>query len=182
LPLLWRFSAPQHDFHDHELGAVVRHGFHALALDETRDAFAPVLWSCSPGWQGHVEQVWFTGVHGDIGGQLNGREEARPLANIPLFWMLERLEACGVPLPDDWRGRIDCVPEAPSVGTWARWGKLFLMRRRRIVGQDVSERLHPTAHARFPDLARRLEERFTAAMSGPMPSPGATGAGDRTEP
>ena len=36
-------------------------------------------------------------------------------------------------------------PEAPMVGTWRHWGKAFLWRRRRVIGRDRSERLHPTA-------------------------------------
>jgi uncharacterized protein (TIGR03382 family) len=59
--------------------------------------------------------------------------------------MLERAEGCGLPLPDGWRARLPCDATAPMVGTWMAWGKLFLRRRRRVVGHDPSERLHPTA-------------------------------------
>ncbi|MGC9369210.1 MAG: DUF2235 domain-containing protein [Paracoccaceae bacterium] len=145
LPLVWALAERRHAFHNHELSPVVRHGYHALALDETREVFEPVLWHCPPGWEGNVEQVWFRGTHGDIGGQLDGYEPARPLANIPLVWMLEKAEGCGLPLPEAWRARFPCDAEAPSVGSWRGWGKLFLLRRRRRVGEDPSEALHPTA-------------------------------------
>ncbi|EYD71049.1 DUF2235 domain-containing protein [Limimaricola hongkongensis] len=154
LPLLWRLSEPNHMFHDHRLGGHVLHGFHALALDETRNAYAPVLWTTPLGFAGHVEQVWFRGTHGDIGGQLGGRLESRSLANIPLVWMLERLEACDLPLPPDWRARFPCDPGAPSVGTWRGWNKLFLSRGRRMVGRDPSERLHDTVAGGHPARAR----------------------------
>ncbi|WP_278920842.1 MULTISPECIES: DUF2235 domain-containing protein [Pseudophaeobacter] len=142
LPLLWRLAKSRHAFHNHELGAHVKNGYQALALDETRNVFQPVLWVGSERWKGHVEQVWFHGAHGDIGGQLGGYEEARPLANIPLVWMLERAEHCGLPLPRDWRMRFPVDPKAPSVGTWNGWGKIFLLRSKRQVGLDPSERLH----------------------------------------
>ena len=145
LPLFWMFAPDPHAFHNHQLGASVRHGFHALALNETRAAFAPVLWDCPVGWTGNVEQVWFRGAHADIGGQIGEFTAARPLANIPLVWMLDRAEALGLMLPQDWRGRFPCDAEAPMVGTWKGWGKAFLMRRRRAIGRDRSERLHPTA-------------------------------------
>jgi uncharacterized protein (DUF2235 family) len=145
LPVFWMFTPDRHAFHNHHLGPSIRHGFHALALDETRMAFAPVLWDCPPGWEGNVEQVWFRGAHGDIGGQIGGFDPARPLANIPLVWMLERAEALGLTLPGDWRARFPCDAEASMVGTWRSWGKAFLWRRRRLVGRDRSERLHPTA-------------------------------------
>ncbi|MFN3992819.1 MAG: DUF2235 domain-containing protein [Tabrizicola flagellatus] len=147
LPFFWMFAADRHAFHSHQLGPSIRHGYHALALHETREAFAPVLWECPPGWEGNVEQVWFRGAHGDIGGQIGDFQAARPLANIPLVWMLDRAEALGLALPDGWRERFPCDPEAPMVGTLRSWGKAFLLRRRRRVGRDRSERLHPTAVA-----------------------------------
>lgn len=154
LPFFWMITPDRHGFHNHTLGSSIRHGYHALALDETRLAFAPVLWDCPPGWEGNVQQVWFRGAHGDIGGQIGGFLAARPLSNIPLVWMLERAEALGLALPEGWRARYPCDATAPMVGTWKSWGKAFLFRRRRIVGRDRSEHLHPTvgakARARWP--------------------------------
>jgi len=142
LPFLWRGTIARHAFHNHRLGPSIRNGFQALALNETRVVFTPVVWTCPPGWKGHVEQVWFRGAHGDIGGQLGGQETARPLANIPLVWMLEKAEGCGLPLPDGWQARFFTDVNAPSVGTWRGWGFIFLQRRKRRVGRDASERLH----------------------------------------
>ena len=44
LPGLDHFAEPRHGFHNHHLGRSIRRGYHALAIDETRNAFAPVLW------------------------------------------------------------------------------------------------------------------------------------------
>jgi len=166
LPLLWMLSEKNHAFHNHHLGASIRHGFHALALDETRAVFAPVLWDCPPGWEGNVEQVWFRGAHGDIGGQIGQLSAARALSNIPLVWLLDRAETCGLRLPDDWRARYPCDPEAPMVGTWKSWGKLFLLRAPRPLGQDPSERLHPSIQG--PALARWMRA-VGAGEEGPSP-------------
>ena len=108
-----------------------------------------------------VEQVWYRGAHGDIGGQLSGFEAARPLSNIPLVWMLERAESCGLSLPPGWRVRFPRDAEAPSVGTWRNWGKTFLLRRARVVGADDSETLHPTAVASHPGVSLADEGRAT---------------------
>ena len=142
IPILWRFRVDANGFHNHQLGHTTRHGFHALALDETRNAYTPVLWDCPPTFDGHVEQVWFRGCHSDVGGQLCGIHAARPLANIPLVWMLERAEGCALRLPSDWRARFPQDVRAPSVGTWTGWGKILLLRSPRVVGRDMSERLH----------------------------------------
>ncbi len=150
LPLLWMLTDRHHAFHSHRLGASIRHGFHALALHETRAVFEPVLWECPEGWQGNVEQVWFAGAHADVGGQVGAFAAARPLANIPLVWMLDRAETCGLALPQGWRARFPCDPQAPMVGTWRNWGKLFLLRATRVVGRDRSEKLHPSVAEREP--------------------------------
>lgn len=144
LPFLWKWSETHHAFHNHSLVPSVKHGYHALALDETREVFEPVMWESSDNFPGVMEQVWFPGAHGDVGGQLGGFDAARPLSNIPLVWMLERTEVCGLELPMNWRSRFPCDPGAPSVGTWRDWGKLFLLRRHRVVGVDASEHLHET--------------------------------------
>ncbi len=142
LPLLWRWAEDRHAFHNHQLGPATRHGYHAIALDETREVYEPVLWNCTPEFKGHVEQVWFRGTHGDVGGQLNGYDAARPLSNISLIWMLDKAERHGLPLPDGWRERFPIDAHAPSVGTWRGWGKIFLLRKHRTVGRDQSEHLH----------------------------------------
>lgn len=156
LPIVWRWAQANHDFHNHALGAHVRHGFHALAMDERREAYAPVMWACPPGWKGHMEQVWFRGNHGDVGGQVGDYPWARPLANIPLVWMLDRLAACNVPLPDGWRGRFEQDAGAPSMGNWRGWSKIFLSRRRRIIGRDLSERLHESVTGDVPEAEEIL--------------------------
>lgn len=158
LPVLWRYSEPAHQFHNHALGPAVKRGFHAIALNENREVFDPVMWRTPEGFEGHVEQVWFPGAHGDIGGQLDGFDEARPLANIPLVWMLEKAEESGLPLPVGWRANYPCDPGAPSIGTWRSWAKFFLSRKRRVVGRDPSERLHETVAEREMALGRAQQE------------------------
>ncbi|MCO5128853.1 MAG: DUF2235 domain-containing protein [Rhodobacteraceae bacterium] len=166
LPFLWMWTEPQHDFHSHALGPHIRHGYQALALDETRAAYWPILWDTgAAAGDSHVEQVWFRGTHGDIGGQLGDFAAARPLANIPLVWMLERAERCGLALPADWRGDFPTDPAAPSVGSWRGWGRAFLFRARRVIGQDRSEAIHPTARGRSR-AARRAVRRRVPVVGG----------------
>ena len=165
LPILWRFRVDQHAFHNPHLGRTTRRGFHALALDETRRAYTPILWEGTRDVTGHVEQVWFRGCHSDVGGQLCGRHAARPLSNIALVWMLERVEACDLPLPAGWRARFPQDVTAPSVGTWVGWGKILLRRRPRVLGRDPSERLHASVR----DTVRT--RRFGFRRAKPLKQP-----------
>lgn len=145
-PMVWRMLPLPHPYHNHALGAQVKVARHALALDETRAAYEPILWDTTMAHPGqNVIQMWFKGSHGDIGGQLNGRLDVRPRSNISLTWLLEEAEAAGLTLPENWQERFEMDADAPSIGTFSGFGKLFWLRRRRVPGRDRSEALHPTA-------------------------------------
>ena len=144
LPVLWMLTEPRFRFHDQHLGDDVLLGAQALALDETRAAFQPILWNSAGRSGGRIVQMWFKGFHADIGGQLSGYEPARPLANIPLVWMLGQAESAGLALPEGWRDRFEQDADAPSVGNWRGWGKAFLARSPRVAGLDPSEAMHPS--------------------------------------
>ena len=75
------------DFADLQLSNRVKHGRHALAIDEQRKDFEPTLWH--PRDDGSIKQVWFPGVHADIGG---GYPEAG-LSDIALHWMIDEVVA-----------------------------------------------------------------------------------------
>jgi uncharacterized protein (DUF2235 family) len=64
----------------------IRHIAHAVALDEKRSKFAPLL-ACSPisSRYTRVDEVWFPGAHADVGG---GYEDSNELAGISLNWMI----------------------------------------------------------------------------------------------
>lgn len=156
LPLVWRLSETRHAFHNHHLGSSIRYGFHALAYDETRSAYAPVLWDATESQADRIEQVWFCGTHGDVGGQLNGDERARPLANIPLVWMLGKAEQCGLSLPQGWRFGFRTDPKAPSIGTWRSWGKMFLLRGPRKRMRGLTEYLHVSLQERLSNQSSRF--------------------------
>ena len=51
-------------FTDNKLSSVVDVARHALSIDDERITFWPVLWESDP----RVQQVWFAGVHANVGG------------------------------------------------------------------------------------------------------------------
>ncbi|HSJ24749.1 MAG TPA: DUF2235 domain-containing protein [Longimicrobiales bacterium] len=84
----------RHRFHDTCLSSIVRHAYHALAVDEQRRTFDPAIWKEPEGkrFTGTVEQTWFPGVHSDVGG---GYPE-RAIADVTLCWMLDRAVKLGL--------------------------------------------------------------------------------------
>ncbi len=76
-------------FRNHRLSHKVRHACHALALDDERTTFHPLRIDQSHLAEGQVvKEVWFTGVHSDIGG---GYPEST-LSFVPLVWMVDQLD------------------------------------------------------------------------------------------
>lgn len=70
---------------------------HAISIDEKRKFFRTNLWSASS-QSTDVKQVWFAGVHADVGG---GYPESQSgLAKITLQWMLDEACPAGVVIDD----------------------------------------------------------------------------------
>lgn len=72
LSLATRVNEPIVGFHDTALSDTVEHAVQALAVDEKRGPYVPTLWTQAAGAAlaagQTVLQVWFPGVHSDIGG------------------------------------------------------------------------------------------------------------------
>ena len=92
-----------YDFHDTTLSRIVRNAYHALAIDETRPEFMPTLWTSAPKEGQTLEQVWFAGVHWEVG----GGGECSTLADVPLQWMQEKAMANGLELHPEQVVRIN---------------------------------------------------------------------------
>lgn len=167
-PLLNRLAPMATEFHDHRLSPNTQNAFHALAIDENRSSYAPLPWELEPGTQARVEQAWFPGAHADVGGHVIGAYKARMLSNIPLVWMLERAEECGLVLPDNWRAEFPCDPAAPMHGAYRGTARMFVARRPRVIGQCSSEYVHASVAERQALLPRYRPRAYTmqAAKEG----------------
>jgi uncharacterized protein (DUF2235 family) len=83
-----------HTFHNFSLGPGVDHARHAISIDDERKTFHPVIWEKLDNDPEHdrLKQVWFCGVHTDVGG---GYEEPE-LSYYSLDWMIRESEAKGL--------------------------------------------------------------------------------------
>jgi uncharacterized protein (DUF2235 family) len=96
-------------FHSRQVGDSVKVALHAMAIDEMRRPFYPTFWmeklkreadedeskedpaatSPAPVKAQVVEQMWFVGVHSNVGG---GYEQSG-LSDLALAWMISRVKA-----------------------------------------------------------------------------------------
>jgi uncharacterized protein (DUF2235 family) len=79
-------------FLDTSLHPDVLNACQALAIDERRRQFPPTLWTSTPVPGQTLEQVWFSGVHCDVGG---GYPEIG-LSDITLGWLMGKAENLGL--------------------------------------------------------------------------------------
>lgn len=137
--LMNRLFGLEHAFHNHDPVPIMERGAHALARDERRIAYRPLLWDSTEARPDQITQMWFKGNHGDVGGHIGGFGAARPLSNVVLKWLLQEAEAKGLELMPGWQEGLECNAAAPSTGPWHGFSKFFLKRRNRQIGQDPSE-------------------------------------------
>ncbi|EMP57378.1 hypothetical protein MSNKSG1_02118 [Marinobacter santoriniensis NKSG1] len=77
-------------FYDRKIGSNIGVARHALSLDEQREDFEPTLWEQRP--EVDLEQVWFAGVHSDVGGGYPPDKNGCTLADIPLLWLADEAQ------------------------------------------------------------------------------------------
>ncbi|WP_181880975.1 DUF2235 domain-containing protein [Crenobacter cavernae] len=132
------------DFADLSLSERVRYGRHAMAIDEQREDFLPTPWA--PRADGSIKQVWFAGVHADVGG---GYPE-KGLSDITLSWMAAEIASLENPLP------IDLNQLLPTPAPLA-------VQDRHDEAQNRMWKRRPLSPRHIPDdaeLAPEVKERF----------------------
>ena len=155
VPITWLnwIGARRHRFHDVRLDRHIRRAYHAVAVDEGRRPFAPTLWQSPPAQGQVVEQLWFPGVHGDVGG---GRRQTN-LSDIALIWMWAKAWAAGLAL-EPWYAFRGLAPDP-----YGPQGKMSLAyrvwgRHERPVGEAGEDgRPAVTGEAVHFSAIRRLE-------------------------
>ena len=166
----------RYEFHDTDLSRAVQGARHAVAIDERRASFTPALWSNLPALNPlnaapRVEQAWFPGDHGAVGGG-----PARALSNCALLWVLEGAERAGLAFAREpgsvlsaCRAEIDPI-NGPIKSRAASVLNLLGARWRR--GPKTFDDVHETARLRWaanrayrPAPLRRFRDRILDAVA-----------------
>jgi uncharacterized protein (DUF2235 family) len=133
-------------FYDREIGSNIRCARHALSLDEQRDDFQPTIWDPKHGID--LEQVWFAGVHGDVGGGYPPDKQGECLADIPLMWLAEEAGKQGLVFASSIQKKT-----SPLAKQHNEYKGIFLLlgkRIREIPDPDKQKTwVHPSVKARY---------------------------------
>jgi uncharacterized protein (DUF2235 family) len=151
---------------------------HAVSIDERRAFFRQNLFGTPHDNQQDIKEVWFAGVHSDVGGSYP--ESEGQLSTIALQWMICEAETAGVRIDPDRKadilgGKKPYVPPDPlsknqheslhgpwwiaefwpkivsketSPGVWKKSLRMNLARRRWIAADSV---VHPSVEGRLAD-------------------------------
>ena len=100
-------------FHDTTLGDTVEHAVQALAVDEKRGPYVPTLWTQAADAAAlagqSVLQVWFPGVHSDIGGGYGDKG----IGDITWDFMMRQAARHGLVIDSDRRRRPSAWSRCP---------------------------------------------------------------------
>lgn len=136
------------EFYDTKLGSNVAVARHALAIDERREDFEPTLWEPRAGLD--LDQAWFAGSHGDVGGGIKGAKPGEPLAaDEPLAWMMAEAQAAGLRFEPHLRDGLRRSPTARIHDSRRHIYRLRRAQPRPLAYPDRPTRLHPSVLARW---------------------------------
>jgi uncharacterized protein (DUF2235 family) len=88
--VIYRFKFP-----NQRLSEQVDHAYHALAVDDDRHSFHPLLWdqqASRPGKSQKIEQVWFAGAHANVGGGY----PKQGLSLTAMHWLMTKAQNAGL--------------------------------------------------------------------------------------
>jgi len=126
-------------FLDTGLSPMIQNAYHALAIDEKRMEFPPTLWTSAPAPGQTVRQVWFCGVHSDVGGgEPDDPSGATALSDITLAWMMSKASALGLQLDPDAQ-KLYTIPLDPKYAMdtlHPSWNVLWGFPRHRTVANS----------------------------------------------
>ena len=139
-------------FHDATLNPEVSNGFHAVAIDEVRRDFPPFLWDGTPADNQTIEQVWFAGVHADVGGWY----DERGLANVALHWMLGKAIACGLRVDE---GKLAAYAPNPHDLAHESFDGFWRLRGRKTRAIPPGAKIHFSVRERMARAANDYRPR-----------------------
>lgn len=138
------FSQRLYGFHDAKLSEHVKFGYQALAIDDKRKIFKPEIWDEHSVDEQTIEQVWFAGVHSNIGGGYR----RSGLSDISLEWMAEKAKGAGLHFWPETRKPVLMSPDSDGkiYDPRSGFGKIYTKADRVI---PAGSRIHKSVFERL---------------------------------
>lgn len=151
--LLDRISFFNHNFHNFKLSKSVEKAYHALSIDDKRKTFHPTLWDSDIESYQTLKQVWFSGVHTDVGG---GYKE-HDLSDIPFLWLFRQAELNGLKIYS--KDRIVITPKADGImhDSMQGWWQSIIYKEK-VRSWPISRKDKPIIHQTVIDRADKIKD------------------------
>ena len=142
-------------FLDTKLNKNVKAAYHAVSIDEKRAEYVPTLWDpLTPEAveAGNVlEQVWFAGVHSDVGGSY----AETGLSDIALGWMMRKAKSLGLQFDADSFAQYTEIEAKHALDVAHQsWNPLWGLWKKRTVPAGVTIASSVAIRARYDDTYR----------------------------
>jgi uncharacterized protein (DUF2235 family) len=154
------------EFYDTKMGSNVAVARHALSIDERREDFEPTIWTPRP--ETDLKQVWFAGVHSDIGGSYGpDKETGACVSDIALAWMLNEAETAGLKLERHIRDELTDGTQASLNRSRRHIYRFRKPLHRDLIVEGKPTKIHATVKQRYladsdyrpPKLKALVEEK-----------------------
>lgn len=153
-PFLGTLGTDRYLFHDTQPNHIINHARHAVSIDENRQDFEPALWTSAEGCD--LQQVWFAGVHSDIGGSYSDHS----LGDHAAQWLAREAQVCGLAFAHHFIDRLSPDHAGPQHDEYK--GFYRAMRRRLI--REVEPVLHVSVKQRWEDAGVEYRSRALQQM------------------
>ena len=136
------------EFYDTKMGSNVSFARHALAIDEQREDFEPTIWSSRTGVD--LKQVWFAGVHADVGGSYPPDKDSGLIAaDAPLEWMVSEAKKEGLKIEPQLTDRLTEGSKARTHKSRNHVYRFKTPLHRPLLVDDKPTKIHPSVKQRY---------------------------------
>ncbi len=159
---IFAFIKEKHLFHDQKIGSIIKTARHALSIDELRKDFEPTIWQQDSEKKVDLQQVWFAGVHSDVGGSYAPDTNGFTLSDIPMLWMKNQAEGKGLEFQTH-ISQVQLNAMAAQNNEYKKHYKLLGKHERKILPDtpihiSVKQRYEQNADYRPKNLVKYVEQ------------------------
>ncbi len=173
IPFSWLgWLNAEDEFYDSKMGPNVCIARHALAIDERRYDFEATILQSRRNLD--LKQVWFVGVHSDVGGGYKPDKGGKLLSDITLGWMMGEAEQAGLSFEKHLSRRLKPDPAATlhdssslKFRSWKDiWRPINHRKGKVLIHKSVKERWEQDSNYRPESLKKYIAKNGWPTLVG----------------